>query len=129
MEWATHILFLEPKVASTAEYTLDTLFNESQSKYTTLLNQGLWHPSIKTLEEKNLAMVSNNNHPRNLLVWSSPSLHPTIVPRKRVQKRNPLLLLTSVASLVTPSSGETIYIKTQFFRILRYYSPAIQEYC
>ena len=52
LEWATHILFLESKVASTAEYTLDTLFNEAQSKYTTLLNQGLWHPSNKTLEEK-----------------------------------------------------------------------------
>ena len=129
VEWATHILFLESKVASTAEYTLDTLFNEAQSKYTTLLNQGLWHPSNKTLEEKTLAMVSNNNHQRNLWVWPSPSLHPTIVPRRRVRKRNPLLLLTSVASLVTPSSGETIYIKTQVFRLLRYYSPALQEYC
>ena len=44
-EWTTHILFLESTVASTPGYTLETLFNETQAKYTTLLNQGLWKPS------------------------------------------------------------------------------------
>ena len=40
-EWTTHILFLESTVASTPGYTPETLFNETQAKYTTLLNQGL----------------------------------------------------------------------------------------
>ena len=57
-ERTTHILFLESTVASTPGYTLETLFNEIQAKYTTLLNQGLWKPSDKTPEEQTLAMVS-----------------------------------------------------------------------
>ena len=57
-EWTTHILFLESTVASTPGYTPETLFNETQAKYTTLLNQGLWRPSNKTLEEQTLAMVA-----------------------------------------------------------------------
>ena len=32
-------------VASTPEYSPDTLFNETESKYTNLTNQGLWCPS------------------------------------------------------------------------------------
>ena len=40
-EWTTHILFLESTVASTPGYTPETLFNETQAKYTPLLNQGL----------------------------------------------------------------------------------------
>ena len=51
-EWTTHILFLESTVASTPGYTPETLFNETQAKYTTLLNQGLWKPSDKTPEEQ-----------------------------------------------------------------------------
>ena len=39
-------------------YTPETLFNETQAKYTTLLNQGLWQPSDKTPEEQTLAMVA-----------------------------------------------------------------------
>ena len=57
-EWMTHILFLESTVASTPGYTPETLFNETQAKYTTLLNQGLWKPSDKTPEEQTLAMVA-----------------------------------------------------------------------
>ena len=57
-KWTTHILFLESTVASTPGYTPETLFNETQAKYTTLLNQGLWRPSDKTLEEQTLAMVA-----------------------------------------------------------------------
>ena len=57
-EWTTHILFLESTVASTQGYTPETLFNETQAKYTTLLNQGLWKPSDKTPEEQTLAMVA-----------------------------------------------------------------------
>ena len=57
-DWTTHILFLESTVASTPGYTLETLFNETQAKYTTLLNQGLWKPSDKTPEEQTLAMVA-----------------------------------------------------------------------
>ena len=57
-EWTTHILFLESTVASTPGYTPETLFNETQAKYMTLLNQGLWKPSDKTPEEQTLAMVA-----------------------------------------------------------------------
>ena len=57
-KWAIHILFLESTVASTPGYTPETLFNKTQAKYTTLLNQGLWRPSDKTLEEQTLAMVA-----------------------------------------------------------------------
>ena len=57
-EWATHIIFLESTVASTPGYTPETLFNETQAKYTTLLNQGLWKPSNKTPEEQTLAIAA-----------------------------------------------------------------------
>ena len=57
-EWTTHILFLESTVASTPGYTPETLFNEMQAKYTTLLNQGLWKHSDKMPEEQTLAMVA-----------------------------------------------------------------------
>ena len=57
-EWTAHIIFLESTVASTPDYTPETLFNEKQAKYTTLLNQGLWRPSNKTPEEQTLAMVA-----------------------------------------------------------------------
>ena len=58
VEWTTHILFLESTAAGTPGYTPETLFNETQSKYTTLLNQGLWKPSDKTPEEQTLSMVA-----------------------------------------------------------------------
>ena len=57
-EWTTHILFLESTVASTPSHTPETLFNETQAKDTTLLNQGLWRPSDKTPEEHTVAMVA-----------------------------------------------------------------------
>ena len=57
-EWTSHILFLEATMASQPHYLPDTLFNEVQSKYTNLTNQGLWHPSDKTPEEPALAMVA-----------------------------------------------------------------------
>ena len=38
VEWTTHIHFLESTVASIPGYTPETLFNETQAKYTTLLN-------------------------------------------------------------------------------------------
>ena len=41
VEWTSHNLFLEATVASNAGYLPDTLFNEVQSKYTNLSNQGL----------------------------------------------------------------------------------------
>ena len=57
-EWTSHILFLEATVARNTGYLPDTLFNEVQSKYTNLSNQGLWRPSDKTPEEQTLAMVA-----------------------------------------------------------------------
>ena len=58
VEWTTHILFLESTVASNPGYTPETLFNQTQAKYTTLLNQGLWKPYNKTPEEQTLAVVA-----------------------------------------------------------------------
>ena len=57
-EWTSHVLFPEATMASQPHYLPDTLFNEVQSKYTNLMNQGLWHPSDKTPEEQTLAMVA-----------------------------------------------------------------------
>ena len=57
-EWTSHILFREATVASNPTYESDTLFNKAQIIFTNLLNQGLWHPSHKTPEEKTLAMVA-----------------------------------------------------------------------
>ena len=36
--WAMHMFFMEVQVASTPTYIPDILFNEAQSKYTTLVN-------------------------------------------------------------------------------------------
>ena len=58
IEWTSHILFLESTVVSQLNYLPNILFNEVQSIYTNLTNQGLWHPSDKTLEEQALAMVA-----------------------------------------------------------------------
>ena len=68
-EWTSHILFFEATVASNAGYLPDTLFNEVQSKYTNLSNQGLWRPSDKTPEEKPLAIVAQQqqNKPKGSL--------------------------------------------------------------
>ena len=63
-EWTSHILFLEASVASQLNYLPDTLFNEVQSKYTNLTNQGLWYPSDKTPEEQTLAMVAQQEQQR-----------------------------------------------------------------
>ena len=76
-EWTSHILFLEATVASNAGYLPDTLFNEVQSKYTNLSNQGLWRLSDKTPEEQTLAMVAQQqqNKPKGS---SSPKKEITI---------------------------------------------------
>ena len=64
-EWVAHMLFMEVQVASTPTYMPDTLFNEAQSRYTTLWNQGLWHPSHKSPEEQTLAMVVQQQQQHN----------------------------------------------------------------
>ena len=46
-------------------YTPETLFNKTQAKYTTLLNQGLWRPSNKTPEEQTLTMVAQQQQAKN----------------------------------------------------------------
>ena len=70
-EWTSHILFLEATVASNAGYLPDTLFNEVQSKYTNLSNQGLWRPSDKTPEEQTLAMVAQQQQTKPKSLSSS----------------------------------------------------------
>ena len=46
-------------MASNLTYESDTLFNETQTKSTNLLNQGLWCPSDKTPDQQN--KKSGNN--------------------------------------------------------------------
>ena len=60
MEWTSHMLFLEATIASNHIYESDTLFNETQSEFTNLLNQRLWHPSDNTPEEHTLVMVAKH---------------------------------------------------------------------
>ena len=69
-EWTTHILFLESTVASIPGYTPETLFNETQAKYTTLLNH--W-ASNKTLEEQTLAMFAQQQQTKKSLYNSTKS--------------------------------------------------------
>ena len=63
-EWTSHILFLKAMVTTSPMYLLDTLSNETQSKFTNLTNQGLWWPSDKTPEEQTLVMVAQQQ-PQN----------------------------------------------------------------
>ena len=92
-EWTSHILFLEATIASNAGYLPDTLFNEVQSKYTNLSNQGLWHPSDKAPEEQALAMVARQqqNKPKGLLSpkKESTSKSPSKDKDKEKEKKGP----------------------------------------
>ena len=92
-EWTSHILFLEATVASSAGYLPDTLFNEVQSKYTNLSNQGLWRPSDKTPEEQTLAMVAQQqqNKPKGSLSpkKESTSKSPSKDKDKEKEKKGP----------------------------------------
>ena len=72
-EWTTHILFLESTIANTPGYTPETLFNKTQAKYRTLLNQGLWQSSDKTPEEQTLAMVAQQQQGSDTPVPSFPT--------------------------------------------------------
>ena len=105
-EWTTHILLLESTVASTPGYTRETLFNETQAKYITLLNQGLWKPSNKTPEEQTLAMVAQqqqvkkgSNNPTKSKPNSSEGAKPT------EKEKRTLHLLRHPANKAIPNSG------------------------
>ena len=105
-EWTTHILFLESTVASTPGYTPETLFNETQAKYTTLSNQGLWKPSDKTPEEQTLAMAAQQQQVKkgsNNSTKSKPNSGQSSKPRKRTKRA--LHLPIHPANWVIPSSG------------------------
>ena len=105
-EWTTHILFLESTVASTPGYTLGTLFNETQAKYTTLLNQGLWKPSDKTPEENPWPWLLNSNKPRKVpKTLQSPSPAPGRVPKLWKRTRKTPHLPIHQANWVTQNSG------------------------
>ena len=105
-EWTTHILFLESMVASTPGYTLETLFNKTQAKYTTLLNQGLWRPSNKTPEEQTLAMVAQQQQAKkssNNSTKSKPSSGKSFKTTEKDKKSPPFAIY--LANWATPSSG------------------------
>ena len=114
-EWTSHIQFLEATVASNAGYLPHTLFNEVQSKYTNLSNQGLWRPSDKTPEEQTLAMVAQQqqNKPKGL---SSPkkestSKSPSKEKIRRKRRKGPHLHIRKV-NLVTQNNGMVRHITT-----------------
>ena len=82
VKWTSHLLFMESAVTSTLGYTPDTLFHETQSKYTTLLTEGLWQPSNKHLKSKCWQWWLNN----------------TKLKRSSQKKQNPSLLEGVVAT-------------------------------
>ena len=95
VEWTMHILFLDSTVASTPGYTPETLFNEMQAKYTTLLNQGLWKPSDKTPEEQTLAMVAQHQQVKkgsNNPTKSKPNSGQGAKPTDKDRKNPPLTI-------------------------------------
>ena len=105
-EWTTHILFLESTIASTPGYTPETLFNETQAKYTTLLNQGLWKPSDKTPEEQTLAMVAQQQQAKKSPNNSTKSKPSSGQSSKATEKdRRTLHLPIHQADWATRSSG------------------------
>ena len=91
-EWTTRILFLESTIASTPGYTPENLFNKTQAKYTTLLNQGLWKPSNKTPEEQTLAMVAQQQQAKkspNNSTKTKPSSGQSSKATKKDKKNSP----------------------------------------
>ena len=105
-EWTTHILFLESTVASTQGYTPETLFNKTQAKYTTLLNQGLWKPSNKTPEEQTLAMVAQQQQAKKSSNNPTKS-KPNSTQRAKPTEKDKIVLLLPLhqANWAIPSSG------------------------
>ena len=105
-EWTTHILFLESMVASTPNYTPETLFNETQAKYMSLLNQGLWRPSDKTPEEQTLAMVAQQQQAKKSSNNSTKSKPNSGQSSKTTEKdKRALFLPIHLANWATLSSG------------------------
>ena len=95
------------------QYLPDTLFNEVQSKYTNLSNQGLWRPSDKTPEEQTLAMVAQqqqnkpkgSSSPKKESTYKSPSKDKD----KEKEKKGPPFAHKKV-NLVTQNNGMVRYI-------------------
>ena len=107
VEWAMLMLSMEVQVASTPAYIPDMLFNEAQSKYTTLLNQGLWRLSDKTLEKQMLAMVAqnNNNITKRIRCQESRKCHQIKTPKMWIKKRKHLHLHKNKANWEIPNNG------------------------
>ncbi|KAL7565343.1 hypothetical protein ACA910_013565 [Epithemia clementina (nom. ined.)] len=59
-EWASKMLFLENTAAGDLTYSPDTLFNDTQSHYQTLVDSNLWRPSDKSPEEQAIAMAAQH---------------------------------------------------------------------
>ena len=111
-EWTTHILFLESTIASTPGYTPETLFNETQAKYTTLLNQGLWKPSDKTPEEQTLAMVAQQQQVKkgpNNPSKSKPNSTQGAKPTEKDKKNPPFANSPSKLGDTKQWNGKTYY--------------------
>ena len=111
-EWTTHILFLESTVTSTPGYTPETLFNETQDKYTTLLNQGLWKPSDKTPEEQTLAMVAQQQQVKkgsNNPTKSKPNSGQSAKPTEKDKKNPPLVNSPGKLGNTKQWNGKTYY--------------------
>ena len=111
-EWTTHILFLESTVASTLGYPPETLFNETQVKYTTLLNQGLRKPSDKTPEEQTLAMVAQQQQAKkssNNSAKSKPSSSQSSKTTEKDKKNPPLATSPGKLGDTNQWNGKTYY--------------------
>ena len=111
-EWTTHILFLESTVTSTPGYTPETLFNETQAKYTTLLNQGLQKPSDKTPEEQTLVMVAQQQQVKkgsNNPTKSKPNSRQSAKPMEMDKKSPPFANSPSKLGDTKQWNGKTYY--------------------
>ena len=112
VEWTTHIFFLESTVASTPGYTPETLFNETQAKYSTLLNQGLWKLSDKSPEEQTLAMVAQQQHVKkgsNNPTKSKPNSTQGAKPTEKDKKNPPFANSPSKLGNTKQWNGNTYY--------------------
>ena len=61
VEWTSKILFLENLYSLTPNMNPESLFTETNTQYSKLLNEGLWKPSDRSPEEQAIAMAASQN--------------------------------------------------------------------
>ena len=129
-EWTTHILFIESTVTSTPGYTPETLFNKTQAKNTTLLNQGLWKPSDKTPEEQTLAMVAQQQQVKkgsNNPTKSKPNSGQSAKPMEKDKKSPPFANSSGKLGDTKQWNGKTYYWCTANHKHSHWHTHEVEE--